>query len=106
MIDYYFRFEVAAIIVVLAVVITFFKINRIKTRASSAFTALTWQCFTASFFDIISIFLGKNINASNLWLNYIVNIIYYFMFNAIPLCFYICLYYLSERYKVMCSVWS
>ncbi len=101
MIDYYFRFEVAAIIVVLAVVITFFKINRIKTRASSAFTALTWQCFTASLFDIISIFLGKNINASNLWLNYIVNIIYYFMFNAIPLCFYICLYYLSERYKVM-----
>ena len=51
--------------------------------------------------DIASIFLLKHINAGNLWLNYLINIIYYLMFNAIPLCFYICLYYLSERTHVM-----
>jgi len=99
--NYIYRFEVAAVIVVFAVTITYFKMNRVKTKVSSAFTALTWQCFTASFADIISIFLLKNITPELLWLNYIVNIIYYFMFNAIPLCFYICLYYLSERYRVM-----
>ena len=101
MVDYYFRFEVAAALIVFAVIITFFKLNKIKTKVSSAFTALIWQCFTASVLDIAAIFLLKYISKSNLWLCYIVNILYYFMFNAIPLCFYICLYYLSERYKVM-----
>ena len=101
MVNYIFRYEVAASIIVIAVILSYFNLNKIKTRVSAAFTALAWQCLCASLSDIASIFLMKNVNADNLWLVYVVNIIYYFMFNAIPLCFYICLYYLSERTKVM-----
>ena len=101
MVNYIFRYEVAASIIVIAVILSYFNLNKIKTRVSAAFTALAWQCLCASLSDIASIFLMKNVNADNLWLVYVVNIIYYFMFNAIPLCFYICLYYLSERTKAM-----
>ena len=101
MVEYIFRFEIAASFIVVAVILSYMNLNRIKTRASSAFTALAWQCLCGSLFDIASIFLLKVISPSNLWLNYISNIFYYFMFNAIPLCFYICLYYLSERTKIM-----
>ena len=101
MVDYIFRFEVAASIIVIAVILSYFNLNKIKTRVSAAFTALAWQCLCASLSDIASIFLMKHVNANTLWLAYVINIIYYFMFNAIPLCFYICLYYLSERTKAM-----
>ena len=101
MIDYYFRFEIAAAIVVIAVILSYVNVNKIKTRVSAAFTALVWQCLCSSLFDIASIFLLKHINAQNLWLNYLTTIMYYFMFNAIPLCFYICLFYLSERTRIM-----
>ena len=101
MINYIFRFEIAASIIIIAVIVSYFNLNNIKTRVSAAFTALVWQCLCASLSDVASIYLLKHINAGNLWLNYVVNIIYYFMFNAIPLCFYICLYYLSERTRVM-----
>ncbi len=101
MVDYIFRFEVAASIIVIAVILSYFNLNNIKTRVSAAFTALTWQCLCASLSDIASIFFMKHVNANTLWLAYVINIIYYFMFNAIPLCFYICLYYLSERTKAM-----
>ena len=101
MIDYIFRFEIAASIVVIAVMLSYFNANKIKTRVSEAFTALAWQCLCASLFDVASIFLLQYISPKNLWLNYVANICYYFMFNAIPLCFYICLYYLSERTRMM-----
>ena len=97
MVDYIFRYDVAAVLICIAVMLSYFRENRIRTKISEAFTALTWQCLVSSLFDILSIFLLKYITPSTVWLNYIVNIIYYFFFNAMPLCFYFCLYFLSER---------
>ena len=76
MVNYVFRFEIAASFIVAAVIITYFKMNRIKTRVSSAFTALTWQCLTASILEILSIYLLKYVTKENLWINLIVNIMY------------------------------
>lgn len=99
--DYLFRFEIASVVIVIAVILSYLNTNKIKTRVSDAFKALAWQSLSASLADIAAIFLLKNITPQNLWLNYIVNIIYYFMYNAIPLCFYICIFYLSERKRFM-----
>ena len=101
MVDYIFRYDVAAVLICIAVMLSYFRENRIKTKISESFTALTWQCLVSSLFDILSIFLLKYITPSTVWLNYIVNIIYYFFFNAMPLCFYLCLYFLSERNALM-----
>ncbi len=99
--QYIYRFDVAAIVIVLSVMITYFKNKTINTRSTLAFTALLWQCLCSSIFNVIAIILMRNINSSNIAFNYILNILYYIFFNAIPLCFYICVYYLSETNKKM-----
>ena len=97
MTEYIFRYEVAACLIALAIRLSYFQGKKIKTTTSQAFNALSWQCLTSSLCNIASVFLIKYISARTLWLNYIVIILYYIIFNAIPLCFYICLYALSEN---------
>ena len=91
MIDYVFRYEVAACLIALAIRLSYFKGKKIRTTTSQAFSALSWQCLVSSLCNIASVFLIKYITPGNLWINYIVIILYYLFFNAIPLCFYICL---------------
>ena len=97
MTEYIFRYEVAACLIAIAIRLAYFQGKKIKTTTSQAFNALSWQCLTSSLCNIASVFLIKYISARTLWLNYIVIILYYIIFNAIPLCFYICLYALSEN---------
>lgn len=97
MTDYIFRYEVAACLIAIAIRLAYFQGKKIKTTTSQAFNALSWQCLTSSLCNIASVFLIKYIRPENLWLNYITIIAYYIIFNAIPLCFYICLYALSEN---------
>ena len=97
MTEYIFRYEVAACLIAIAIRLAYFQGKKIKTTTSQAFNALSWQCLTSSLCNIASVFLIKYISARTLWLNYIVIILYYIIFNSIPLCFYICLYALSEN---------
>ncbi len=97
MIEYIFRYEVAACLIAIAIRLAYFQGKKIKTTTSQAFNALSWQCLTSSLCNIASVFLIKYIRPGNLWLNYITIIAYYIVFNAIPLCFYICVYALSEN---------
>jgi EAL domain-containing protein (putative c-di-GMP-specific phosphodiesterase class I)/GGDEF domain-containing protein len=97
MTEYIFRYEVAACLIAIAIRLAYFQGKKIKTTTSQAFNALSWQCLTSSLCNIASVFLIKYIRPGNLWLNYITIIAYYIIFNAIPLCFYICVYALSEN---------
>ena len=97
MTEYIFRYEVAACLIALAIRLAYFQGKKIKTTTSQAFNALSWQCLTSGLCNIASVFLIKYIRPGTLWLNYIAIIAYYIIFNAIPLCFYICLYALSEN---------
>ncbi len=101
MTNYIIRFDIAAALISIAVMLSYFREQRIKTKISDSFTALTWQCFSACVFDIASVQLMKHISPSNLWLNYIVLIGYYIMFNAMPLLYYMCFWFLSERNRKM-----
>ena len=101
MIDYIYRYDVAAALICIAVMLSYFKENHIKTKIADSFTALSWQCLVSSLLNVFSIFLARNITPANVWFNYIINIVYYIFFNAMPLCFYLCLYFLSERNKRM-----
>ena len=101
MIEYIYRYDIAAALICLAVMLSYFKENHIKTKVSDSFTALTWQCLVSSLVNVFSIFFLNHITKENVWFNYILNIVYYIFFNAMPLCFYLCMYYLSERNKKM-----
>ncbi|MBR6340325.1 MAG: EAL domain-containing protein [Treponema sp.] len=108
MVQYIYRYDVAAALICVAVMLSYLKENHIKTKTSDAFTALSWQCLVSSSLNVIAIMLSKYIASWNLWFHYIINITYYIFFNAMPLCFYLCMYYLSERNKVMArkQYWS
>ena len=101
MTDYIIRFDIAAALISIAVMFSYFRERRIKTKISDCFTALTWQCFSACLFDIISTYLIKHITPGNLWLNYIVLMGYYIMFNAMPLLYYMCFWFLTEGNRKM-----
>ena len=101
MTNYIIRFDIAASLILIAVMLSYFREKRIKTKISDSYTALTWQCFSACILDITSVQLLKIISPSNLWLNYIVLIAYYIMFNAMPLLYYLCFWFLSEKNRKM-----
>ena len=101
MTNYIIRFDIAASLILIAVMLSYFREKRIKTKISDSFTALTWQCFSACILDITSVQLLKIISPSNLWINYIVLIAYYIMFNAMPLLYYLCFWFLSEKNRKM-----
>ena len=101
MTDYIIRFDISAALISVAVMISYFREKKIKTKISDSFTALTWQCFCSCILDIASVILIRYITPANLWLNYIVLIAYYIMFNAMPLLYYMCFWFLSERNRKM-----
>ena len=101
MINYTIRYDVAAALVSLAVILSYLREQKVKTKISDSFTALTWQCFTSCLFDILSVQLIKNITPQLVWLNYIVLIVYYIMFNAMPLLYYMLFWFLSEKNRKM-----
>ena len=99
--DYNIRFDIAAAVISIAVMLSYLRENKVKTKISDSFTALIWQCFSACIFDIASVQLMKHISPGNLWLNYIVLIGYYIMFNAMPLLYYMLFWFLSEGNRKM-----
>ena len=82
MIDYTIRYEVAGALIAIAVMLSYFREKKVKTKISDSFTALTWQCLCACLFDVASVYLMRYISPSNLWINYLVLIAYYIFFNA------------------------
>ena len=101
MINYTIRYDVAGALIAVAVMLSYFRQTKIKTKVSDSFTALMWQCLCACCLDIASVQLIKYISPSNLWLNYIVLIAFYIFFNAMPLMFYLCSWFLSEKNRKM-----
>ncbi len=101
MLDYIVRYEIAACIIAFAIRLSYFKQKGIRTTTSIAFDCLAWQCLVSSFLSIISVYLMKHSFTGFIWLNYLVNIVYYVFFNAMPLCFYLCLWYLTENNREM-----
>ena len=101
MIEYTIRYDIAGALIIIAVMLSYFRQKKVKTKISDSFTALIWQCFCACVLDVASVQLIKYISPSNLWLNYIVLIAYYIFFNAMPLMFYLCFWFLSEKNRKM-----
>ena len=101
MIEYTIRYDIAGALIAVAVMLSYFREKKIKTKISDSFTALTWQCLCACCLDIISVQLIKYISPANLWLNYLVLIAYYIFFNAMPLLFYLCFWFLTEKNRKM-----
>lgn len=97
---YIYRFEIAAIIISLAVMITLFRNKVITTRSIYAFSTMNLFVILSSAFDIISIFLLEKGTDIPLWLNFLFNGLYQLCFHTIPICFYTLIVLLTNSNKL------
>ena len=71
------EYEIAAVILSLAVLFSFFRKKLVNTRLTRVFFLLVIDVLSMSAIDLIAIELNDHINGKIVWLCYLVNILYY-----------------------------
>lgn len=94
--NYIYQFDIAAIIVSLAVISSFFARKTIPTRKFKAFVFEIAMILGSSTFDLISIYSLANAESFPIKLNYLINIIYIVTTLLLPFCFFFCIYFATE----------
>ena len=97
--DYIFHYDIAAILICIIVGGLFYSKKHIPSKSNRIFLCIGALITTASLFDIISVYTLNHIDTIPVWLNYLINQIYFFTFNCtyIVYCIYILL--ITERHK-------
>ena len=85
------EYEIAAVILSLAVLFSFFRKKLVNTRLTRVFFLLVIDVLSMSAIDLIAIELNDHINEKIVWLCYLVNILYYLLNAAFSMIFYDCI---------------
>lgn len=95
--NYIFHYDIAAILICIIVGGLFYSRKHIPSKSNRIFLAIGALIITASLFDIISVYSLNHIDTVPVWLNYLINEIYFLSFNCtyIVYCIYILL--ITER---------
>ncbi len=99
-IKYIYQFDVASVLVSVAVLVSLIRSKTIKTRLVSSFKVLIYTIILSSLADVISIFMLRYPNISPQPLQWLVNIGYHCSFIAIPEIFFYCIYFSSEDNRI------
>ncbi len=91
MMHYIVEYEIAAIILSLAVLFSFFRKKLVNTRLTKVFCMLVIDVLLMSVTDIIAIYLNEIITEKILWLCYLMNILYYLFNASFSMIFYDCI---------------
>ena len=94
---YNFRFEIAAIIISITVLISFFKKKTINTRMVKSFEHLIILVLVSSLSDCLSVLCLYHADVVPVWLQYLTNIHYQLTINTIPINFYYCFYFVHDN---------
>lgn len=101
--NYIFHYDIAAILICIIVGGLFFSKKHFPSKSNRLFLCIGALIITASVFDIISVYSLNHIGTFPLWLNYIVNQIYFFSFNCIYIVYLIYLLLITEQNKDRCG---
>ena len=85
------EYEIAAVILSLAVLFSFFRKKLVNTRLTRVFFLLVIDVLSMSAIDLIAIELNDHINEKIVWLCYLVNILYYLLNAFFSMVFYDCI---------------
>ena len=89
--SYILEYEIAAVILSLAVLFGFFRKKLVKTRLTKLFFLLVIDVFLMGGIDIVAIQMNKVIRPQTLWLCYLVNQLYYLFNASFSMIFYDCI---------------
>ena len=88
---YIVEYEIAAIILSLAVLFSFFRKRLVNTRLTRVFFVLVMNVLLTASIDLFAIYLHRNLLEQHIWFYYIVDEIYYFLITSFSLVFYDCI---------------
>ncbi|MBR5646653.1 MAG: EAL domain-containing protein [Treponema sp.] len=94
---YNFRYEIAAVIISITVLISFFKKKTINTRMIKSFEHLIILVLVSSLLDCLAVLCLYHSDAVPTWVQYLTNIIYQLSINTIPINFYYCFYFVNDN---------
>ncbi|MBQ7765601.1 MAG: EAL domain-containing protein [Lachnospiraceae bacterium] len=97
--NYIFHYDIAAILICIIVGGLFFSKKHIPSQSNRLFLCIGALIITASLFDVISVYSLNHIEVFPMWLNYIINQIYFFSFNCTYVIYFIYLLLITERHK-------
>ena len=97
--NYIFHYDIAAILICIIVGGLFFSKKHIPSQSNRLFLCIGAMIITASLFDIISVYSLNHVETFPVWLNYLINQIYFFSFNCTYVIYFIYLLLITERHQ-------
>ena len=88
---YIVEYEIAAIILSLAVLLSFFRKKFVNTRLTRVFFMLIINVLMTTTIDLFAIQLNKSVLENHLWFYYIINELYYIFISSFSMIFYDCI---------------
>lgn len=97
--NYIYHYDLAAILICIIVGGLFFSKKHFPGKSNRLFLSIGALILTASVFDVISVYTLAHIDTVPLWLNYLVNEVFFFTFNCTYVVYLIYLLLITERHK-------
>ncbi len=97
--DYIYHYDLAAILICIIVGGLFFSKKHFPSKSNRLFLAIGAMILTASVFDVVSVYTLAYVDVVPLWLNYLVNQLFFFSFNCIYVLYMIYLVLITERHN-------
>lgn len=95
--SYIYEFDIAAIVILVAIIISFLIKKTVETRLIKTFSFLVWDSLFCCLFDILAILTSDNFDLFPIWVHYSINICFFITFLFIPLIFLNCVLYLTNN---------
>lgn len=97
--NYIYHYDLAAILICIIVGGLFFSKKHFPSKSNRLFLTIGAMIITASAFDVISVYTLAHADTVPLWLNYLVNGIFFFSFNCTYIVYFIYISLITERNK-------
>ncbi len=95
--QYIYQYDIVALFISLTVLINFLYKRTINTRVTRAFIICIISLIVSTTFDLISVYSIPNAAKIPLWLNYVINILYYVGLGSIPPIYFSCIIFSIEE---------
>lgn len=97
--QYIYEYDIAAVFIILAVMINFYRKKTLSTRITVIFNVLLLVEGIAAAFDALGSFVIMNPTKFPLWVNYFFLIVFYLTYTAIPLIYFMSLLFSTDFYR-------
>lgn len=97
--NYIYHYDLAAILICIIVGGLFFSKKHFPSKSNRLFLTIGALIIIASVFDVFTVYTLSHIDTFPIWLNYLINEVFFFSFNCIYIVYLIYILLITERHK-------